>query len=89
MTLWPFGNFVIFSENPNLQNVITKLDAQTVAQFDDHDSIVWRVSWNITGTILASSGDDGCVRMFKSKFLFEPSSLTYRHAEVCDVFLIV
>lgn len=56
-----------FSDNPNLQNVITKLDAQTVAQFDDHDSTVWRVCWNVTGTILASSGDDGCVRMFKSK----------------------
>lgn len=62
-----YCQFAIFSENPNLHNVITKLDAQVVAQFDDHDSIVWRVSWNITGTILASSGDDGCVRMFKSK----------------------
>ncbi|CAH1365016.1 hypothetical protein MTP99_001331 [Tenebrio molitor] len=56
-------------DNPNLQNVITKLDAQTVAQFDDHDSTVWRVCWNVTGTILASSGDDGCVRMFKMNYI--------------------
>jgi WD40 repeat protein len=26
---------------------------------------VWRLSWNVTGTILASSGDDGYVRLWK------------------------
>lgn len=48
------------------QSGVSKLDVQTVAQFEDHGCTVWRVCWNITGTILASSGDDGCVRMFKS-----------------------
>lgn len=46
-----------------------RYDIKTVAQFDDHLSQVWRVSWNITGTILASSGDDGTVRMWKSNYL--------------------
>lgn len=40
-----------------------------VALFDNHESQVWRVSWNVTGTILASSGDDGCIRMWKGMFI--------------------
>lgn len=40
------------------------------AQFDDHHSQVWRLSWNITGTILCSSGDDGCVRLWKGGYVF-------------------
>jgi len=42
-----------------------KYDVRQVAQFEDHGSQVWRVSWNITGTILASSGDDGNIRLWK------------------------
>ena len=30
-------------------------------------SQVWRVSWNVTGTILAASFDDGYVRLLKGK----------------------
>jgi len=43
----------------------TRFDIRIVASFEDHVSQVWRVSWNITGTILASSGDDGTVRLWK------------------------
>lgn len=60
---------IICFRDPNLQGSLTKLDVETVAQFDDHNSTVWRVCWNVTGTILATSGDDGCVRMFKSMYL--------------------
>jgi len=41
---------------------------ETAAQFNDHFCTVWRVAWNITGTVLASSGDDGCVRLWKCEF---------------------
>ena len=43
----------------------SQLEILQAAQFDDHHSTVWRISWNITGTILASSGDDGCLRLWK------------------------
>jgi len=35
----------------------------------EHPNEVWRVEWNATGTILASSGDDGVLRFWKSNFL--------------------
>ncbi|RXM32931.1 Nucleoporin SEH1 [Acipenser ruthenus] len=47
----------------------TKFEIQTVAQFENHNSQVWRVSWNITSTLLASSGDDGCVRLWKANYM--------------------
>lgn len=31
-------------------------------------SQVWRVCWNVLGTVLVSSGDDGSVRMWKGIF---------------------
>jgi len=46
-----------------------KYDIKQAGQFDDHGSSVWRVCWNITGTILASSGDDGCVKLWKANFM--------------------
>lgn len=42
-------------------------DIQEMMHSADHDGSVWRVSWNITGTTLASSGDDGFVRLWKGE----------------------
>ncbi|KAH8116200.1 WD40 repeat-like protein [Phellopilus nigrolimitatus] len=39
--------------------------AGLVAEFDDHKSSVGRVEWNVTGTVLSSSGNDGRVRLWK------------------------
>lgn len=44
---------------------VEKWDVQMVADFGDHKSEVWKVSWNSTGTILSSTGDDGKVRLWK------------------------
>jgi len=67
-------NLAPVEDEQSAQSGLTKLDIQTAAQFDDHGCTVWRVCWNVTGTILASSGDDGCVRMFKmhGKKLWKP-----------------
>ncbi|CAK1553110.1 unnamed protein product [Leptosia nina] len=43
--------------------------SEVLAAFEDHNSCVWRVSWNVTGTLLASSGDDCCVRLWKMQYL--------------------
>ncbi|GAM17964.1 hypothetical protein SAMD00019534_011390, partial [Acytostelium subglobosum LB1] len=42
-----------------------RLDLKEVLCNPFHRSEVWRVEWNITGTILASSGDDGNVALWK------------------------
>ena len=42
-----------------------KWEVQMVADFPDHKAEVWKVSWNSTGTILSSTGDDGKIRLWK------------------------
>jgi len=46
-----------------------KYEVKLVKSFPDHNAEVWRVEWNITGTILASSGDDNTIRLWKQNFL--------------------
>lgn len=48
---------------------LPRYEIQMVAKFSDHCT-VWRICWNVTGTMLASTGDDGVVRMWKSKKFF-------------------
>ena len=47
----------------------SKLDIRHPAHFDHQGAQVWRVAWNVTGTILASSGDDGCIRLWKGVYM--------------------
>ncbi|KAK7070629.1 Nucleoporin SEH1 [Halocaridina rubra] len=51
------------------QSSLSSFEVRQAGRFDDHCSAVWRVCWNVTGTILASSGDDGCVRLWKANYL--------------------
>ncbi|AGO13119.1 AaceriAFL038Cp [[Ashbya] aceris (nom. inval.)] len=44
------------------------ISVQLLSEHADHKGEVWSVSWNLTGTILSSSGDDGKVRLWKSSF---------------------
>ena len=47
----------------------TRFDIKQAGQFEEHAASVWRVCWNITGTILATSGDDGCVKLWKANYM--------------------
>ncbi|KAL0088047.1 WD40-repeat-containing domain protein [Phycomyces blakesleeanus] len=44
------------------------LQVEMIGDFDDHHAEVWRVEWNVTGTILSSSGDDGKLRLWKAGY---------------------
>ncbi|EGV61766.1 epoxide hydrolase, soluble (sEH) [Yamadazyma tenuis] len=45
-----------------------ELKIETIATLNDHNGEVWRVNWNMTGTILSSAGDDGKVRLWKCNY---------------------
>ncbi|XP_060557222.1 nucleoporin SEH1-like isoform X2 [Ruditapes philippinarum] len=51
------------------QTGLTKFELKQIGDFNDHDSQVWRICWNVIGTVLVSSGDDSCVRMWKGNYL--------------------
>lgn len=54
------------SEGANKKEEVgPRYEVRVVAEFNDHQAQVWRVCWNISGTILTSSGDDGCIRLWK------------------------
>ncbi|CUM52825.1 uncharacterized protein AC631_04912 [Debaryomyces fabryi] len=48
-----------------------ELKIETLAKLNDHKLEVWRVNWNLTGTILSSAGDDGKIRLWKCNYLNE------------------
>jgi nucleoporin SEH1 len=63
---------------------VSNTDRIEVLTRDDHHAEVWRVDWNITGTILASSGDDGNVRMWKANLSGEWKPLSVIQGEEDD-----
>ncbi|KAI8918541.1 WD40-repeat-containing domain protein [Powellomyces hirtus] len=58
-----------------------KFQVEMIADFSDHGTEVWRVDWNVTGTILSSSGDDGKVRLWKSSYMDEWRCMSIISAE--------
>lgn len=80
VSLGPFGNCTIdFRESTGVQGAGSRFDMEVAALFDDHYCTVWRVSWNVTGTTLASSGDDGCVRLWEGGHSLAVELLSFLH----------
>lgn len=51
-----------------------KFRVTLAADLAEHESEVWRVAWNVTGTILCSSGEDGRMFLWKGFCLLRPHS---------------
>jgi nucleoporin SEH1 len=64
----PLNKNVIASVGSNKALTGVESKIPELVSFEDHNCEVWRVEWNVTGTILASSGDDGNVYFFRSDF---------------------
>ncbi|XP_049848602.1 nucleoporin SEH1-B-like [Schistocerca gregaria] len=56
-------------------------EPKEIASLDDHRAEVWTVEWNTTGTVLASSGEDGTVRLWKSNYKNEWTLISIIAAE--------
>jgi nucleoporin SEH1 len=59
----------------------TPLKVELLATLSDHHAEVWRVEWNVTGTVLISSGDDGRVRLWKANLVNEWKCLSILTAD--------
>ncbi|EJS43783.1 seh1p [Saccharomyces arboricola H-6] len=56
------------SNNEEKAELQSSLKVELLSEHDDHNGEVWSVSWNLTGTILSSAGDDGKVRLWKATY---------------------
>jgi nucleoporin SEH1 len=60
----------IFNLKPIVeQSGNTRFEVVQAAQFNDNFCTVWRVTWNITGSMLVTSSDDGYVRIWRMNYL--------------------
>ena len=55
----PINNYYF---SPDLHGGHTKLDFRHPANLEHGGGVqVWRLAWNVTGTVLGLSDDDGCI----------------------------
>ncbi|KAL6942243.1 hypothetical protein ACO0QE_003412 [Hanseniaspora vineae] len=64
-------NSINSSQDETSNKSDSSLLVELVSENDDHKAEVWSVSWNLTGTVLSSAGDDGKVRLWKSSYANE------------------
>ena len=69
------GKVRIFKLYPNQSgttaNVPVEFQIDCIAELNDHREEVWRVEWNLTGSMLASGGDDGRTLLWQYNYLGE------------------
>ncbi|CCH46179.1 putative WD repeat-containing protein [Wickerhamomyces ciferrii] len=70
-------------EEDNESNV--EIQVELISEHDDHHGETWSVSWNLTGTILSSSGDDGKIRLWKASYSNEFQCLSVISAEQKEI----
>ncbi|CAF0948108.1 unnamed protein product [Rotaria sp. Silwood1] len=51
--------------NNSSENKAQTYDVTRIITLDDHGSTVWKVCWNVFGSVLYSCGDDARIRMWK------------------------
>ncbi|ODQ65708.1 WD40 repeat-like protein [Nadsonia fulvescens var. elongata DSM 6958] len=75
------GNSTFLPNHSSSFSLSTNLIIELVSKFDEHSGEVWRVSWNLTGTVLSSAGDDGKVRLWKASYSNEFQCMAVISAE--------
>ena len=58
------------------------LEQESSQVLDTGGAEVWRCEWNVTGTVLASSGDGGVVQLWKSDYHKNWSCVSEVHGDV-------
>lgn len=56
------------TDGTDTSSLCAPLRIELISEHDDHKGEVWSVSWNLTGTVLSSAGDDGKIRLWRSTY---------------------
>jgi len=73
---------IISSDNPSDSSSLYTLQFESCQVLDTGAAQIWRCAWNVTGTVLASSGDGAVVQLWKCDFDNKWKSVSEVHGDV-------